>query len=311
MEKDKSTKRFISPALIYARVKEEMRSYFNTGAIDDLLFPIWTKDCIDKFEYTYLPLHEAILDMYDHKCTLPCDFKSVREVWVCATIDKGPIMSPHVFYYQTDCRITPQSSAGCSECIDGYQCFPNCQTPKEVGLPSLCEVPDEYIVTHKVMNQMLFRYNVVQMLKPGNFRTISRCHTDCPNVDIYAIDTFDIMGDKLITSFATGTVYLAYYATHEIVPSDEGSDAGYYMIPDNEPFGKYLYFYLRYMVYQQLFDQSTEETFQQMRFKRDDAEDKMNNAYINAKTYAVSDNIYGVQKSIIRSYNRNNRFNIK
>ena len=94
--------KLISPAKVYARIKEEMRSYFNTGAIDDLLFPIWTKDCIDKFENTYLPLKQAVMDMYNHKCPLPCDFKAVREVWVTFTYDKGPVTSPHVFYYQTD-----------------------------------------------------------------------------------------------------------------------------------------------------------------------------------------------------------------
>lgn len=298
MDKNK----FISPQKIYARVKEEMRSYFNTGAIDDLLFPIWTRDCIDKMEYTYLPLREAILDMQHHKCELPCDFKAVREVWMTATYNKGPITSPHVFYYQTDCRISAQTGP-CNDCAPGYQCTHHAQ--QEVALPSLCNVPDEYVVTNKVMNQMLFTYKVTAMLKPGNFKTLGKCHEGSPNRDVWSLDTFDIVGDKLVTSFAEGTIYLAYYGHHA-----EQDETGYYMIPDNDPFEKYLYHYLRFMVYQQLFDQATDESFNQIKAKRDDAESRMDTAYINAKNYAVSGDIYSVQKAIIRSYNRNNRFKI-
>lgn len=309
-----STKsKLISPAQIYARVKEEMRSYFNTGAIDDLLFPIWTKDCIDKFEYTFLPLQEAVLDMYNYRCKLPCDFKAVREVWVTFTYDKGPITSPHVFYYQTDCRITPAApqANSCDTCVPGYQCVPASQTPTQVALPSLCNVPPEYVVTHKVMDQMMFRFHVTGMLKPGNFKTIGRCAEDSPNLDTYAIDTFDIVGDSIVTSFAQGTIYLAYFAEHAMVPEDEGPDAGYYMIPDNEPFKKYLYYYLRMMVYRQLFDQSTDESFNQISAKYQLAQSEADNAYINARNYAVNGDIYDVQKAIIRSYNRNNRFKIR
>lgn len=301
-------KKYISCEPLYARIQEEMRSYFNTNAIDSLLFPIWTRDCIDKFEYTYLPIKEAVLDMCNFKCELPCDFKAVREVWMCATYFKGPITSPHVFYYQTDCRISPSPlpAEQCSSCIDGYQCFPPSQTPTPIALPSLCDVPADYIVTHKVMDQMYFSFKVTGLLKPGNFKTIGKCHESCPNIDMYNIDTFDISGNSLHTSFKSGTIYLAYYATHA-----EEDENGYYLIPDNDPFQKYLYHYLRFMVYQQLFDQSTDESFNQVRIKRDDAEHKMWDAYTNARTYAVSDDIYGTQRAIIRSRNKNNRFLIR
>ena len=301
--------KLISSEPIAARVREELRNYFYAGGdVDDLLFNLWIKDAIDKFEYTYLPIKEAVLDVCGYKCELPCDFKAVREVWICATFFKGPITSPHVFYYQTDCRISPSPfpADSCSECLEGYQCVPPSQTPTQVALPSLCDVPDDYIVTHKVMTTMNFSFQVSAMLKPGNFRTLSRCHDSCPNKDIWNVDTFDITGDNLLTSFRTGTVYMAYYATHA-----EQDETGYYMVPDNDPFQKYVYYYLRYMVFQQLFDQSTDEGFQALRVKKADAEQKKDEAYIKAKTYACSGDIYDLQRRIIRSYNRNNRFKLR
>ncbi len=299
--------KFVSPESIYARVKEELRSYFSTGSLDDLLFGVWTSDCIQKMERTYFPIHECAMDLWDHKCELPCDFKTAREVWLCATYEKGPITSPFVYYYQTDCRINPAPTPGdaCGDCVDGYQCFAPSQTPTPVALPDLCNVPDEFRVTHKVMSQMNFTFRVSGLLKPGNYKTISKCETDSPNLRASCIDTFDIMGNKLITSFRQGTVFMSYYANPYI------NEAGYPEIPDNEPFQKYLYYYLRYMVFQQLFDQSTDESFNQARAKRDDAEKKMWDAYINAKNYALAGDIYSVEKSIVRSLNKNNRFKIR
>ena len=296
--------KFISSVQIMSRVKEELRSYIFSGAMDDLLFELWVKDCIDKFEYTYLPIHTCAMDMWNHKCELPCDFKAVREVWMCATYFKGPITSPHVFYYQTDCRINaaPLPAESCSACVDGYQCFPPSQTPTPVALPSLCDVPDDYIVTHKVMNQMVFSYKVTALLKPGNFRTLSKCQ-ESPNVDVFCVDTFDIVGDTLQTSFRQGTIHMAYYGSHAI--QDE---SGYYMIPDNEPFQKYVYEYLRYMIFRQMMDQSTSDDYNMARAKLQDAEDRMWRTYQVAKDYALTDDIYGLQKRIVRSYNHNNRY---
>jgi hypothetical protein len=297
--------KYISSEVIQARVREELRTYFYAGAIDDLMFNTWVADCIDKFEYTYLPIKECAMDMWNNRCELPCDFKAVREVWMCATFFKGPIVSPHVFYYQTDCRIgsAPTPADSCSDCLIGDQCFPPSQTPTPLNLPSLCDVPAEFIVTHKVMQQLNFSFRVTGMLKPGNFRTIDRCHEGCPNRDVWCVDTFDIVGNSLHTSFREGTIYLAYYASKA-----EQDETGYYLISDNDPFQKYVYYYLRFMVFQQMFDQSIADDFNQARAKRDDAEKRMWDSYQNAKAYAVSDDIYGLEKRIVRSYNKNNKF---
>lgn len=310
MNEETTQSKLISCQPIIARVVEEMKSFFFAGILDDLLMNLWVKDCIDKFEYTYLPIRQCAMDMYNYRCELPCDFKAVREVWLCATFFKGPITSPHVFYYQTDCRVSPSPmpAESCSECLTGYQCFPPSQTPTEVNvpLPSLCGVPPEYIVTHKVMTQMNFSFRVSCLLKPGNFRTVDRCHADCANIDVWNVDTFDIVGNNMRTSFREGTVYMAYYASHAME-----EESGYYLIPDNDPFQKYVYRYLRYMAFQQVYDQATGDDMREYKMKKDEAEQKMNETYITAKTYAAGYDIYGLQKRIIRSYNRNNRFRLR
>ena len=39
---------FESPEPLYAKIKLELKSYFDTGAVDDLLFPVYIKYCLDK-----------------------------------------------------------------------------------------------------------------------------------------------------------------------------------------------------------------------------------------------------------------------
>lgn len=312
------TVELISPEPVYSRIKEELKSYFNTGAIDDLLFPEWTLDCLNKFRATYLPIQEAVIDIYNFKSDLPCDFKLVREVWICGTSNRGTIRSPFTFYYQTDCRITP-SNEGCTECT-ALECNTNsCSTPTPVNvpLPNLCDLNlnnagscvcstgDRFRVTHKVQTSMSFEFTIEGMLTPGNYRTINRCWDKCPNKQCSAINTFDISSDKILTSFSTGTLFLLYYAKPQV------NESGYYDIPDLEDFKKYVYHYLRFMTYQMLFDQSTDESFNQIKVKRDDAEHRSDVAYINARNEAMGQTVYDIQKAIIRSYNKNRRFIIK
>lgn len=299
---------YINPLPIIGRVKEELKIYFNSNTIDDLMFSIWIRDCIDKMEMTYYPIREAVLDLCNKECEIPCDFKRVREAWLCATYHKGPIVSPHVFYYQTDCRINPAPSPGnpCEDCVDGYQPFTYCQTPKPVNLPDLCDVPDQYRVTHKVMSEMDFEFHVSCLLKPGNFYTTSKCDAHSPNRDSQNIDTFDIIGNKMVTSFYNGTVFLSYYAD----PSY--SESGYPEIPNNDPFKKYVYHFLKYMTLAQIAMEEQDPSKYKLIDAKATKEEKLcSDAYINARNYAMAKDIYGIEQSIIRSYNKHNRFIIR
>lgn len=291
--------KFISPEHIYARIKEEMKTYFNTGQIDDLMFPIWTKDCIRKFKNTYKKIEVAVLDIFNNKAELPCDFVAMREVYACATYSKGPIKSPFTFYYQTDCRVGPVETDSCTEC-DKPECTPSFESP----VPFLGATPEQFRVTHKVNYWMNFTFSLQGLLKPGNHKTIKVCHDSCPNLTCTAADTFDVINGMLVTSFPTGTVYIAYY-------SDPEMDNGYTQIPEEYEFEMYVYRHLRYMIYQQLWEQSNDEGANKLKVLKDEAEQKMNEQLVTAMTEAKGETVWDVQQAIIRSYNRHNRFRIK
>ena len=75
---------FVSPAPIYAIVKEELKSYFDTGAIDDLMFPIYLDKCIRKLEKSLYVISEYTLYIEDFQAKLPDNFHAVREAWMCS-----------------------------------------------------------------------------------------------------------------------------------------------------------------------------------------------------------------------------------
>ena len=81
---------FISPESVYATVKEELKSYFDTGAVDDLLFPTYLDKCLRKLGRSSYVISEDILDISDFQARLPDNFIAVREAWMCTEIPLRP-----------------------------------------------------------------------------------------------------------------------------------------------------------------------------------------------------------------------------
>lgn len=52
---------FTTPEIVYSTVKEELKSYFDTGAIDDLLFPTYADKCLRKLGRSSYVISEQIL----------------------------------------------------------------------------------------------------------------------------------------------------------------------------------------------------------------------------------------------------------
>ena len=102
---------FISPDPVYATVKEELKSYFDTGAVDDLLFPTYLDKCLKKLGRATYVIQETILDVVDFEARLPDNFISVREAWMCSEDTSNyPYQTPNSFYSQAATSTTGASS---------------------------------------------------------------------------------------------------------------------------------------------------------------------------------------------------------
>lgn len=285
---------FVSPEPIYALIKEEMRSYFEAGAVDDTLFNKWSERALQKLGKSSYPILEYFLEQDCFESKLPPDFKAPREAWMCTRIAVPapfPIQTPSSFYEQTFCKVTPQYD----ECDPCSPCF-----------------PDILRVTYKSNEtyQPLYdeRFKRTYLLKPGNISYHNETHDKhhFPYRDNHSsgVDSFDIRGNKFVTNFRRGHVHLLYYA-------DAQTESGYQLIPENYYIQEYLRRYIKFMVYEQLFNQTTDESFNQMKLKRDIAEKSYDEGWIMADIEIKKQDIYTKQRNIKRDMNRNDIYNIR
>lgn len=246
---------FISPDPLYAGVKEELNSYFDTGVVDDLMFPIWTEKALRPLGKGTLPIINTTLYLDDFAAVLPKGFDSVREAWLCTTIAPVTIRKPGAFYSQHITLLNPATDP----CLPCDPC-----TPQSMEL------------IYKATTDEIFTNHVSHLLTPGTLAAKTKCGQGCPNVFSQSVDTFDIRDGKFQTSFREGDVYLAYYGT-------DHDNSNYQLIPDNIFILNYLEAFLKYKVFEKLWNSITDETFNQIQAKCQIAKQDMLEAKVLAE----------------------------
>lgn len=278
---------FVSPQPIYAIIQEEFKSYFDSGAVDPLLFPIWTEKCLKKLRRGSYKIHPLLLEVCDYEARLPDDFYAVREAWICTSWHKD-YQLPNA-QYQTVSLSTRLDSP------DVYCDFCN-----------QCAAPDIIRALYKTTNTVLYEFKKMFLLTPGNISLEKNCTLDCANCNPYYNDrmcdyTFDVRGNKFVTSFKEGVVHLVYYAKEY----DEG---GYQLIPDDYYYREYIESFIKYKLMEQLSNQVTDETYNQIQQKLQYYNQEQQEKFIIARTETMKETAYQIRKAIIRNDNRLSRF---
>jgi len=255
---------FISPEPVYSTVKEELKSYFDTGAVDDLLFPTYLDKCLKKLGRTTYVIAEQPLYIEDFQARLPDNFVAVREAWMCTEIPQYPYQSANSFYSQAASQTTIQVSpyiSGTVPCTN-----PQCTTGCPTCMPELIQA------VYKTNNAVARSYQQEYLLKPGNISARGNCDVEYTNAwqfTEYApplheftpgaagYDSFDIRDNKFVTNFRNGIVHLIFYVT-------EYDGIGNQMIPDNYRIREFVEAFIKYKVFEMLSNQLTDETFQQI-----------------------------------------------
>jgi hypothetical protein len=258
---------FISPEPVYSTVKEELKSYFDTGAVDDLLFPTYLDKCLKKLGRTTYVIAEQPLYIEDFQARLPDNFVAVREAWMCTAIPQYPYQSANSFYSQAASQTTIQVSpyiSGTVPCTN-----PQCTTGCPTCMPELIQA------VYKTNNSVARSYQQEYLLKPGNISVRGNCDVEYTNAwqfTEYApplheftpgaagYDSFDIRDNKFVTNFRNGIVHLIFYVT-------EYDGIGNQMIPDNYRIREFVEAFIKYKVFEMLSNQLTDETFNQIEAK--------------------------------------------
>lgn len=278
---------FVSPDPIYSNVKEELKSYFDTGAVDDLMFPVYLDKCLRKLGRTSYAIVPVILDICDFEARLPDNFYAVREAWLCTEIPLLPYQSANSFYSQTGSttiQVGPYIT-------DDPSCH-NCSY-----MPELIQC------VYKTNNEIARSLKREFLLKPGNISVKANCDLRCRNFGSNAPDSFDIRDNKFITNFRHGTVFMLMYAVEE-------DDMGNQLVPDNYRIAEFIEAFLKYKVFETISNQVTDETFNQTQQKMMYYKQLCDEAYILADIEIKKQTVYEKQRRIIQQKNRFNMYEL-
>jgi hypothetical protein len=282
---------FVSPQPIFAAVKEELKSYFQTGAVDDVLFPRWTNKCLQKLGRSMFKIKHTVLRIDDFEAKLPTDFIAVREAWTCTRLIQTRKL-PGSLYQQVSTNITPYytgfNGVATTNCKDCNPC-----------------IPDEVQVVYKTNDyEQVETAKILNLLKPGNIYAKQNCSVNCLNFYSNSLESFDVRDGKFIVNFRDSDVYLVYY-------SEEYDDDGYQLIPNNIRIEEYIEMFIKYKVFEMLSNQITDETWNQIDRKKQEYKQMSDEAKIMADIETKKQTVYQKQMAIKRDMNRLSMFNIK
>jgi hypothetical protein len=302
---------FVSPEPVYAIVKEELKSYFDTGAVDDLLFPTYLDKCLRKLGRTTYPIVETALFIEDFEARLPDNFYAVREAWLCTAINGYPYQSANSFYSQaassTTIQVSPVIVSG-NPCQDGSCHQENCPT---------C-MPDLIQAVYKTNNTTAVTYRKEYLLKPGNISAKKNCeveytnnwefYKDSPALHNFtpgssSYDSFDIRDNKFVTNFRNGIVHMLFYCT-------EYDTTGNQMIPDNYRIREYVEAFIKFKVMETITNQTNDETFNQLQTKLVYYKQQSEEAFIMADIETKKQDVWAKQRRIKNDLNRFNMYEL-
>lgn len=301
---------FTTPEVVYSTVKEELKSYFDTGAVDDLMFPTYLDKCLKKLGRATYVITEEVLYIEDFQARLPDNFYAVREAWLCTEVNGYPHQSANSFYSQAASSTTIQIAP---MVVDGHPCNnPHCVDGCDECMPNLVQA------VYKTNNSVAVSYKKEYLLKPGNISARHNCdvsYTDAwntygqlPPVNQFTVgastyDSFDIRDNKFVTNFRIGVVHLIFYAI-------EYDKIGNQLIPDNFRIREYVEAFIKYKVFETLSNQITDETFNQLQQKLIYYKQLSEEAFIMADLEIKKQDPWAKQRRIKQDLNRFNMYEL-
>jgi hypothetical protein len=305
---------FVSPEGIYSIIKEEFKSYFDTGAVDDLLFLTYLNKCLSKLGKTSYAILETPLHIENFEARLPDNYYGTKEAWATAEIPQWSYQNANAFYSQAATATTIQVSPITADCPQESPCCGN------VGCDGQC-MPEFMQTVYKTTTETPRAYRRTYLLSPGNINTNNQCDVSYtgnigefgqttmgaryPNFTPYSstINSFDIRDNKFVTNFRNGIVHLVFYGT-------DYDNIGNQMVPDNYRIKEYIESFIKFKVIETLTNQTNDETFNQMQQKLQYYKGASDEAYILADIEIKKQDSWTKQRRIKNTLNRNQMYEL-
>lgn len=227
--------KYISSDSLISEVKIELESYFESGAISEILIPTYIDIGLRKLDFKTLKQEEAVMSFVNYKSVLPDDF--------------------HRLEYALSYASEVEWIAGPTSLVGTWT--------KEITSKGYCKDDQEYIIHEKI--SMVHPGYRVTLNRPRwlrvYFESSSMCVDNCENLRVQSMDSLRIkLNGEVESSFRTGDVYLKYRS----LPLDE---KGLRKVPEIIQVEEYLKSFLKYKFFEQLFHSVTDETFNQIQVK--------------------------------------------
>ena len=306
--------KFISPEPTYAIVKEELKSYFDTGAVDDLLFPTYINKCLEKLGRSTHAIVPVVLFVEDFVARLPDNFYAIREAWYCTFVGGGTYRNGTAFYSQTSdlntIQVSPITVGGDTVCNN-----PICE---EDTCGGECMQQVVQAVYKTIEDLPRSGFNRKFLLKPGNISLEPNCEYDYNETNaLYGsvssvspstpmsgdFDSFDIHDNKFVTTFREGLVEVLMYAS-------DYDNLGNQMIPDNYRIREFIEAFLKFKVFETLTNQTNDETFKQLQQKMLNYKMLADEAYIMAEMEIKKQDAYTKQRRIRKNLKRFDKYEL-
>lgn len=259
---------FISSEVIVTEVKQQLKSYFDSGSLTEIMIPTYISTALRKLKMMTLEWKDTIMEVENYKMKLPSDFQYLDDVYLCNKVDvvTGAVNTTIYDYYKkTYCH---------DECQNEYETFSQTVTriPQWITThlqPTLLKVyygSRSYCFdtcTGVSTNSHVSSISGSVIIPPDSTTAIPGVHNIDQQArvnDINSMLEVRINKHTLTANFATGTLYLKYYST----PEDEHGP----MIPDVIEVENYVKSFITFQLFDQLYNSVTDESINIIERKR-------------------------------------------
>lgn len=227
---------FVSAETIVAEVKQQLKSYFDSGSVTEVLIPTYVSTALRKLKHMVLEPKEDILSLTNYTVKLPSDFQYLEDVYLLETTEliAGPLYTTVYDYYK---------KRYC-DCEDDL-CEPDCETFSitKASIPSWI---------NKNLNPTLLKVY---------YGSRSYCLDSSYGIkNINAVNEVKINKNTITANFQTGLLFIKY----STIPTDEYGP----LIPDVVEVEDYIKAFITFQLFDQLYNSVTDESINIIERKR-------------------------------------------
>ena len=270
---------YISSESLVAEVKQELKTYFEAGAISEILIPTFIDQALRKLRVLALKPEEAVLHFTNYKSELPCDFVLLdRAMMYDHEVEwSAGVNSLQGYWYKSiDC-------VDCSSCNTKEETYETITVPG-TGFKLIMKQP-KWIRVYHASKQY--------------------CTEGCENLSVSSSNVLQIYNNSKVSStFETGCVYIRYFSR----PVD---DDGIPLIPEILEVEEYIKSYLKYkffeMLWHSIMDESVNQIVSKFQYYKNDYYSKLQAAL----SYLMTPSRQQMADNVVRQKQKFFRYHIK